>query len=65
MAEKKSILDMRMETRREADKSKREIQEKVEKFRSKGFTQRDLSNLGYVGKLDKTNLNEQSILMDE
>ena len=53
-----------METRRQADNNMREISLKVEKIRAKGITQQDLKNLGYVNKLDKSNLNEQSILMD-
>ena len=48
MAEKKSILDLRMETRREADKTKRDISEKVEKIRCKGFKPEDLAQLGFL-----------------
>ena len=65
MAEKKEILDLRMETRREADKTKREISEKVEKIRSKGFKPEDLKNLGYLSKADKLALNEQSVIIHE
>jgi len=63
MAEKKSILDMRMETRREADKTKREITVKVEKVRSKGFKPSDFAELGYLG--NGVSLNEQSVIIDE
>ena len=58
-------MDLRMETRRQADNNMREISLKVEKIRAKGITPQDLKNLGYVSKLDKSNLNEQSILMDQ
>ena len=51
-------MELRMETRRQADKNMREISVKVEKIRAKGITPRDLRNLGYVSKLDKANLNE-------
>ena len=65
MAEKQSILDLRMETRREADKTKREIGVKAEKIRSKGFTPRDFKELGYLSKADKLALNEQSVIIHE
>ena len=65
MAEKQSILDLRMSTRREADKTKREIGLKVEKIRSKGFTPRDFKELGYLSKADKLALNEQSVIIHE
>ena len=37
-AEKQSIMDLRMETRRQADNNMREISLKVEKIRAKGIT---------------------------
>ena len=65
MMEKKNILDLRMHTRREADKTKRDIAEKVEKIRSKGFKPSDLKALGYLSKAEKAGLNEQSVVIDE
>ena len=65
MAEKQSILDLRMETRREAEKTKREITAKVEKVRSRGLKPGDLKELGYLSKADKAALNERSVVIDE
>ena len=56
---------MRMQNRREAEKTKRDVTEKVEKIRAKGFKPEDLVQLGYVSKEDKRALNEQSTIIDE
>ena len=42
-----------MQTRKQAESTKREVTEKIDKIRAKGFKPEDLKALGYVSKEDK------------
>ena len=54
-----------MTNRKAAEKTKRDVTEKIDKIRAKGFKPEDLQALGYVSKEDKKGLNEQSTIIDE
>ena len=47
-----------MSTRKQAEATKRDVTEKIDKIRAKGFKPEDLQALGYVSKEDKKALNE-------
>ena len=47
-----------MQNRKQAESTKREVTEKIDKIRAKGFKPEDLKELGYVSKEDKKALNE-------
>jgi hypothetical protein len=53
MAEKKELLEARFSVRREAEKQKRDLMEKVEKLKKKGdFSKDKLAELGLVDLRD-------------